>query len=134
MTTWILFAALAGVALAALVVRLVRARARRKHDPVEYYMGWGGYHHPIGLQNRITKEQGDALAAEGSAYLIGYFDADGKLTRVVKLFRGEFFFEYLYTYHPNGRLKSTKVTRGGRVTLLEYDERGRRPPGQRTAF
>ncbi len=67
MTTWVLLAALAGVALAALVVRLVRARARRKHDPVEYYMGWGGYHHPIGLQNRMPKEQGLVLPPQRSA-------------------------------------------------------------------
>jgi len=37
--------------------------------------------------------------ARGAAYLIGHFDGDG-------------------------RLKSASVTRGGRVTVLEYDARG----------
>ena len=112
MPTWFWFAVVAAMLVATILVHKVRARARRRHDPVEYYMGWGGYHHPIVLEHRITREQADALAAEGSAYLIGHFDADGKLTRVVKLLRGEFFFEYLYDYHPNGRLKRTQVTRG----------------------
>jgi len=134
MTTWVLVAVAVAAAMAVALLLVRSLPARRKHDPVEYYMGWGGYHHPISLQHRITREQADALAAEGSAYLIGHFDAGGRLTRVVKLLRGEFFFEYLYDYHPNGRLKSTKVTRGGKVTLLEYDARGRRRPGQGTAF
>lgn len=33
--------------------------------------------------------------------------------RVTKFHRGALFFEYLYDYHPNGRLKSASVTRGG---------------------
>jgi hypothetical protein len=119
-----------GLVVAGLFVRSARVRAN--HDPLEYYRGWGGYRHPIVLQNKITKEEADALA--GSVYLIGYFDSDGKLLRVVKFLRGEVFFEYLYSYHPNGRLKSARVTRGGRETLLEYDERGRRLSDASIAF
>jgi RHS Repeat len=48
--------------------------------------------------------------------------------------RGEVFFEYLYVYHPNGRLKSARVARGGRVTVLEYDARGRRVSEASIAF
>ncbi len=115
-----------GLAVAALFVRAALIRANRKHDPIEYYRGWGGYWHPIGLQNKMTKEETDAFAAKGAVYLVGYYDADGKLMRVVKFLRGEVFFEYLYTYHPNGKIKSARVKRSGRDTLLEYDERGRR--------
>jgi Family of unknown function (DUF6156) len=123
-----------GIVVAGLVVRSVLARANRKHGPVEYYRGWGGYRHPIVLENQITREAADALAAKGSVYLVGYFDSDGKLLRVVKFLRGEVFFEYLYEYHPNGRLKSARVARGGRDTLLEYDERGRRVSDASIAF
>jgi YD repeat-containing protein len=73
-------------------------------------------------------------AAMKAAYLIGYFDGDGRLTHVVKMYRDEFFFEYLYAYHPNGRLQSARVTRGGRVTVLEYDARGRRVSDASIAF
>ncbi len=110
------------------------ARARRKHDPLEYYLGWGGYWHPVGLHNRIAKEDADALHARGAAYLIGYFDGDGRLTRAIKMCRGEVFFDYLYRYHPNGKLKSASVSRGGRATVLEYDARGRRLSDSSIAF
>ena len=123
-----------GIAVAAVLVRSTLLRASRTHDPIEYYRGWGGYRHPIGLEHEITKEEADALGARGAVYLTGYFDANGRLTRVVKLLRGEVFFEYLYTYHPNGRLKSARVARGGRDTLLEYDERGRRISDASIAF
>jgi uncharacterized protein DUF6156/RHS repeat protein len=128
----LLISGIVGAAVGALAVWSLRKNKRR--DPVEYFSGWSGYHHPIAPGRRITKQKAEALAAEGAAYLIGYFDTDGKLTRIVKLLRGEFLFEYAYTYHPNGRLKSARVTRGGRVTLLEYDERGRRLSGQGIAF
>jgi hypothetical protein len=123
-----------GLVVAALVARSNLIRANRKHDPIEYYRGWGGYWHPIVLENRITKEEADAFAAKGTVYLTGYFDADGRLIRVVKFLRGEVFFEYQYTYHPNGRIKSAKVMGGGRETLLQYDERGRRISDARIAF
>jgi hypothetical protein len=131
MTFWILLLTLCG--LVALARRLVLALARKDHDPVEYYRGWRGYRHPIKLENRITKEEAEAITADGAAYLVGYFD-DGRLMRVVKFLRGEFFFEYLYSYHPNGRLKSARVTRRDRVTLLEYDSRGRRLSNDSIAF
>jgi hypothetical protein len=130
----ILLIVVVGLVVAALFVRATLIRANRKHDPIEYYRGWGGYRHPIVLENKITKEAADALAAKGFVYLIGYYDGDAKLTRVVKFLRGEMFFEYLYTYHPNGRLKSARVARGGRDTLLEYDERGRRISDASIAF
>ena len=127
----ILLVTLAG--LAGLAARLLLALTRKPHDPVEYYRGWRGYRHPIKLENRITKEEAEAITADGAAYLVGYFD-DGRLMRVVKFLRGEFFFEYLYSYHPNGRLKSARVTRRDRVTLLEYDPRGRRVSQDSIAF
>jgi hypothetical protein len=133
----------AGVILAALIAVIggwlaavtVRSalKARQKHDPVEYYAGWGSYRHPIVLQHKITKEQADVLAADGYAYLIGYFDANGKLLRVVKMLRGAVFFEYAYTYHANGKLQSSTMTSNSGVTVLDYDARGRGRPG-RAAF
>lgn len=134
MTLAILLAALVVLGGLWLAVRLARKRVKRQHEPVEYYKGWGGYTHPIGLQNRITREEADAIAADGAATLTGYYNGDGQLTRALKLVGGEFFFEYLYHYHPNGRLKSAQVTRGGRVTVLEYDERGRRISDASIAF
>ena len=130
----ILLIVMVGVVIAAVLVRSTLLRANRRHAPIEYYSGWGGYWHPIGLENKITKEEADAIAAQGHAYLIGYFDGGEKLMRVVKFLRGEVFFEYLYSYHPNGKLRSAKVTRGGRETLLEYDERGRRLSEASIAF
>jgi hypothetical protein len=97
-------------------------------------MAWGGYWHPIGLYHRITKEKADELHASGTVYLIGYFDDKGRLERVVKMMQGKVFFEYAYSYHDNGMLKSARVARGGWVKLLEYDRRGRAPPRQRSAL
>jgi hypothetical protein len=115
-----------GIAIAGLVLWSVNAWAGRKHEPIEYYRGWGGYVHPIGLHDKITKEQAEAIAAEGSAYLIGYFDDRGKLVRVTKMLRGSVFFDFEYAYHPNGRRKSARVTNAkGIVTVREYDESGR---------
>jgi hypothetical protein len=119
-----------GIGLAVLIVRSVRARQNRKHDPVEYYLGWGGYRHPIGLDKKITKEEAEAVAQSGGAYLIGYFNADGgKLARAVKMHRGSVFFDFEYAHHPNGKRKSARVTNAkGIVTVREYDESGRGRP------
>ena len=70
----------AGIVVAAVFVRSTLLRVHRKHDPIEYYRGWGGYWHPIGLEHKITKDEADAIAARGAVYLVGYFDADGKPT------------------------------------------------------
>jgi len=125
MTTTIALIVVLVTGLGLLVARSMRAR-RRWHDPVEYYLGWDGYSHPIRLHKKVTKEEADATAAEGAAYLIGYFDANGRLTRVIKMLRGAVFFDFEYTYHPNGRRRSAKVTNAkGVMTMREYDTRGR---------
>jgi Family of unknown function (DUF6156)/RHS Repeat len=129
----ILLLALGGLILGALVVRYVLA-PRQPHDPFEYYASWGGYRHPIMLKHRISQQEADALNAKGAVYLIATFDGDSRLLHVTKFYRGEMFFEYVYAYHPNGRLKSATVTREGRVTVLEYDARGRRVSEARMAF
>jgi hypothetical protein len=129
----LLLFALGSLILGALVVRHVLA-PRQPHDPIEYYASWGGYRHPVVLKHRISKDEADALNARGAVYLVAAFDGEGRLMRVEKFYRGEFFFEYLYAYHPNGRLKSARVTREGRVTVLEFDARGRRVSEARMAF
>jgi Family of unknown function (DUF6156) len=126
MKTMMALAVALGTGLAVLVARSLRARAKRKHEPVEYYLGWGGYSHPIALQKMITKGEADAVAARGGAYVIGYFDADGRLTRAIKMLRGAVFFDFEYAYHPNGRRKTARVTNAeGVVSVREYDKAGR---------
>jgi hypothetical protein len=96
-------------------------RAPRKHDPVEYFAGWDGYGLPIRLTHRITREEAEAIAARGNAYLIGYFDENNRLTRNVKMLRGEVFFEHVYEYYPNGRLRRVTATNPKGVgTVREY--------------
>jgi hypothetical protein len=122
-----------GVGLVLLVAWSARERANTRHDPIEYYRGWGGYGHPIVLQNKMTKEEADAVAKTDSAYVIGYFDRDGKLTRVVKMLRGAVLFDFVYSYHPNGKLKSAEVTNAnGVVSVRDYDESGRWRSGARS--
>jgi hypothetical protein len=126
MKTLIVLIVVVGVGLVVLIVRSARERANRNHDPIEYYLGWGRYSHPISLEKRVTKEAAQAAAARGSAYLIAYFDADGQLTHVVKMLRGSVFFDFVYSYHRNGKLKTAKVTNAdGVVTVWDYDESGR---------
>ena len=74
------------------------------------------------------------IARPVGGIVIGHYGDKGRLTRVVKMSQGKVFFEYDYTFHRNGMLKSARVSRGGRVTLLEYDARGRGKPGQRSAL
>jgi hypothetical protein len=130
----VLLFTLAAVVVTVLATRYALRHTYRPRDTLAYYAGWGGYWHPIGLHRRITGEKADEIAAEGYAYLIGEFNARGQLVRVTKMLKGEVFFEYAYTYHDNGRLKTARVARGGWVKLLEHDERGRAPPGQRSAL
>ena len=118
-------AAAAGIGLAGLMAWQAYERSHRKHDPVEYYSRRGGYTQPVALDDKITKAQADALAAAGYAYLIASFDADGHLTRVVKMLHGEVFFDLQYAYHPNGKLKTATLADNLKSTVLEYDERGR---------
>jgi hypothetical protein len=119
---------MAGVGLVALAVWLALAHGAhgKKHDAVEYYRGWTGYHHPIYLRDKITKEAADLLAADGKVYLVGYFDGAGHLTRVVKMLRGSVFFEFVYAYDAGGKLTRVSATDWrGIVTVREYDGSGR---------
>jgi Family of unknown function (DUF6156) len=135
MKTAIALIAIVGIGLALLIKRLVRAAAKRKHDPIEYYRGWGGYNHPIGLQGKITKEEAEALTAKGRPYVVANFDAEGKLVRVVKMLRGYIFFDFVYERHPNGKLKSATITDAkGVKTVRRYDERGRRSANNPSGF
>jgi hypothetical protein len=103
-------------------------RASVKHEPIEYYRGWGGYWHPISLTHKITKEEADARHADGSVYLIGRYDGK-KLTRATKILKGDVFFDFEYTYHSNGRCASVKTTNAnGVVKVRQYDRRGRGLP------
>jgi hypothetical protein len=123
-----------GVALAAWSAWAVLARANVTHEPIEYYRGWGGYSHPIRLGHKISKEAADALDAEGRAYLIGRYH-EGKLTRVTKMLKGAVFFDFEYTYYPNGACKSVKTTNAeGVVKVREYDRRGRGRPDNPSGF
>lgn len=119
---------LAGIGLVALILRW--ARANRHHDPIEYYRGWSSYRLPIVPVDKITKEEAEAQAAAGYTYYICRFDADEKLTRVIKMLRGAVSFDLVYTYRPNGKLKASTETRDGKAIVQEYDERGRVRPRQ----
>ena len=99
------------------------AGQRRSHDPVEYYERWGGYGVPTHLVHRITKEQAEAQAARGYAYLIGYFDANGRLVRDVKMLRGAISLAEDYTYFPSGSVQRVKAVDGDGVeTVREYKD------------
>jgi hypothetical protein len=124
MKTLILLVAMLGAGFAGWTIW--RRSWRRKHDPVEYFSGWDGYGLPIRLTGRITKDEADAIAARGNAYLIGYFDGDNRLVRDVKMLRGEVFFEHVYDYYPSGRIRRVKATNPkGVVTVREYRQTDR---------
>jgi hypothetical protein len=126
------------IAVIALIVGVVAAwlawaaiaRASVRHEPIEYYLGWGGYTHPISLQHKISKEEAAALHAAGEVYLIGHYEGR-KLTRVIKMLKGAVFFDFEYTYYPHGVRKSVRTTNAkGVVKIREYDRWGRgRPDG-----
>jgi hypothetical protein len=121
----ILLVAAVGVGLMIWLPQRLHAR-KETHDAVEYYRQWGAYQDPIRLYDKITREEADALAAAGSAYLIGYFDADGKRMRVVKMLRGSIFFDQVYAYYASGKLKGVKTTNSdGTVIVREYSESDR---------
>jgi uncharacterized protein DUF6156 len=131
----VLLMILSATGLTALAALWLYVRATERHEPVEYYSGWSGYGHPIRLGRKITRSEADALAARGSAYLIGYFDGDDRLSRVDKINRGELFFRFDYSYHRNGRLKLAKVSRQDERSIeFEYDGRGRKLPTSPTGF
>jgi Family of unknown function (DUF6156) len=125
-TTVLLISAF-GVAMAVAGWTIWRRVRRRKHDAIEYFAGWDGYTLPIRLTDRITKQEAEAIAARGNAYLIGFFDGHGRLTRDVKMLRDAVFFEHRYCYYPSGKLKRVTVTNTeGVETTREYPE-GVRP-------
>jgi hypothetical protein len=125
-TLMIVAIAVAGAAFSVAIYRFLKARTWGKHEPVEYFSGWGGYTHPIGLSDKITKEEADAREAKGIVYLIGHFDADNRLVRAIKRHHGAVFFDFIYTYYPNGTRKSATITNNRGVTSVhEYDTSGR---------
>jgi hypothetical protein len=131
----ILLMILSATGLAVLAAVWLYVRAAERHEPVEYYSGWSGYGHPIRLGRKIARSEADAQAARGYAYIIAYFDADDRLSRVDKINRGELFFRFEYSYHRNGRLKFAKISRqDGRAIEFEYDGRGRKLPTSPAGF
>ena len=93
------------------------------HRSVEYYRGWEGNGLPLHLTHKMTREEAAACETRGTAYLIGYFDADGKLIRDVKMHRGMVFFAHEYAYYRSGRLKRMKRTNArGEVLVRDYGE------------
>jgi hypothetical protein len=76
--------ALAAIALTVLATCHALAQTHRPRDPIAYYLSWGGYWHPIGLYNRITKQKADGVHASGEVFLIGEYNEKGQLVRVVK--------------------------------------------------
>lgn len=127
MKTLILLLVVAGGGIAGWII-WQRGR-RRKHDPVEYFSGWDGYGLPIRLTGRIAKEEAEATAARGCAYMIGHFDEHNRLVRDVKMLRGKVFFEHIYDYYPNGRLRRVKaINPEGVETVREYQ------PNERAGF
>lgn len=107
-----------GALLAAARIGQRRAEQRRPHDPIEYYGSWDGYGLPIHPTNRITKEEAEARAARGSAYLIGHFDKQDRLIRAVKMLRGSVFFDQEYFYDLGGRVTRIRTTNPDGVTSV----------------
>jgi hypothetical protein len=100
-----------------------RHARNKNHRNVEYYRSWDGYGLPLHLTSKMTREEAAACEARGTAYLIGYFDADGKLIRDVKMHRGMVFFAHEYTYYRSGKLRRMKVTNArGEVLARDYRE------------
>jgi YD repeat-containing protein len=121
--------AVVGILILVLILRSVLGGMadRKKHDAVEYYRTFAGFKIPLRLRQKVTKEEAEAQAVTGYAYLIGYFNTDGKLIRVAKMLRGSVFFEQAYTYSPSGKLQHVKSTNAdGVVTEWDYDESGHR--------
>ena len=91
---------------------------------VEYYGTSAAYGYPLRLMNKMTKEEAESRDA---AYLIGYFDRNRKLIRVVKMINGKRDFEHVYSYYPNGQLKRMEwINSKGSSTVSEFDESGNR--------
>lgn len=131
-----LVAAIGVVCVAAAVWfgRSAHVRANIKHEPIEYYLGWDGYAHPISLHHKITRDEADAYHADGKAYLIARYD-EGRLTRVTKMLNGAVFFDFEYTYDPDGRCRTVKTTSAnGVVKVREYDRSGRGLPNNPRGF
>jgi hypothetical protein len=117
-----------GTGIAVFVAYSMQREAGGRHEPVEYYRGFAGYGHPVTLTYPVTKEEADALAAKGKAYLVGTYDDEGKLLHVVKYLNHDVFFDFVYSYYANGKIKSAVITGDGRTTFIQYDTRGRQDP------
>src|SRR5205085_1899840 len=75
---------LAAIALTIAGTWVALKHTHRPRDPIAYYMSWGGYWHPVGLYQRITKEKADEMHAAGEVYMVGEYNENGQLARVVK--------------------------------------------------
>lgn len=121
----------AAVALTIAGTWVALAHTVRPRDPIASYTAWDGYWHPIGFYNRLTREKAEEMHAAGQACMVGEYNETGQLVRATKFLRGEIFLSHNYSYHDHGRLKTARVARGGRETLLRYDARVKVPEGQR---
>ena len=61
-----------------------------------------------------------------NTYYRGYFDDAGRLTACQKVVYNEVETHHLYTYHPNGQLKTAEITDADdEITVLDFDEEGK---------
>jgi len=111
--------ALALIPALALYLRSRKMGRGRKHEPVEYYRRFAGYHLPLRLIEKITKEEAEALTSAGQSFYVGHYGPNGRLLKAVKMLRGEMDFEHAYIYSPKGRLMSVVIARAdGTVNVL----------------
>jgi hypothetical protein len=83
---------------------------------VEYFQSFAGYSLPLKPVHKISKEEAEA----SRTYCVGYFN-DGKLVRLTRVLDGAKFFDHVYVYYPDGRLRHAEVTnRDGVVKTHDF--------------
>lgn len=83
--------------------------AASRHAPGgPYYFARAITYQGYNPTDELTKAQAEELASRGYAYYVGYFDAVGRLSRIVKVYRGETVLDKEVTYDTNGRMVAAR--------------------------
>lgn len=86
-------------------------------DTVEYYLSCFGYGVQCHLDEKVSQED----ASKSLSYYVAHFDKDRQLSKLVKMHKGQVFFDVSYFYANGKIIRSEQKDEFGKIKIYKYD-------------
>ena len=88
---------------------------------IRHFVSWSGIRPPA----RMIEPLAPADLAHRNTFVRARYDVEDRLIGFETMVYGAVELAHAYAWHPNGRLKSARITMGGEETTLTFDLDGR---------